>query len=209
MPPPPILKVSEIFASIQGEGLRQGEPTIFVRLAGCNLRCSFCDTKYARRRGQDFSLEKIIDRISGIRAHFPARWVCLTGGEPLLQSVERLVRKLKAENLMVQVETNGTRFRSMPVDWYSVSPKPERYSYRSEYRKKAKEVKLIVTRKLDLALVMKLRNEFSSPIPVLLQIESGRKWSIERGLKILEEATREGLENVRLSSQLHRIFGLK
>jgi len=209
MPPPPILKVSEIFASIQGEGLRQGEPTIFVRLAGCNLRCLFCDTKYAWRGGQDFLLEEIIEKIRGLRAHYPARWVCLTGGEPLLQSVERLVRKLKTEDLMAQVETNGTRYRSMPVDWYSVSPKPERYSYRSEYRKKAKEVKLIVTRKLDLALVMKLRNEFSSTIPILLQPQSNRRWSIERGLKLLEEALQAGLDNVRVSSQLHRIFGLK
>ena len=47
MPQPPTLKISEIFPSIQGEGLRQGEPTIFVRFAGCNLRCTFCDTKYA------------------------------------------------------------------------------------------------------------------------------------------------------------------
>ncbi len=209
MPPPVTLKISEIFASIQGEGLRQGEPTIFVRLAGCNLSCVFCDTKYARRGGRDFLLEEIMEKIRGLRAHFPARWVCLTGGEPLRQRVEKLVHKLKTEDFMVQVETNGTHYRSMPVDWYSVSPKPERYSYRSEYRKKAKEVKLIVTRELDLALVMKLRNEFRRTIPILLQPESSRKWSIERGFRILEEALQAGLDNIRLSSQLHRLFGLR
>jgi organic radical activating enzyme len=56
---------------------------------------------------------------------------------------------------------------------------------------------------------MKLRNEFSSTIPILLQPQSNRRWSIERGLKLLEEALQAGLDNVRVSSQLHRIFGLK
>lgn len=209
MPPPPILKISEVFASVQGEGLRQGQATIFVRLAGCNLRCSFCDTKGSWKDGRDLRPEQVLEIIQNIRLSFPAGWVCLTGGEPLLQNVEGLVRKLKNEGFMVQVETNGTRYRSMPVDWYTVSPKPRRYYCRSEYREKAKEVKVIVTRDLSLTRIRKLCQEFSPSTPLLLQPQSNRRWSIERSRRLLVRALRAGLDNVRLSCQLHKIFGLK
>jgi len=61
------LKINEIFFSAAGEGLRQGEPTIFIRLAGCNLRCSFCDTKYAWKKGQQMTVEEIAVRVSRIK----------------------------------------------------------------------------------------------------------------------------------------------
>jgi len=203
------LKISEVFASVQGEGLRQGEATIFVRLAGCNLRCSFCDTKGSWKDGRDLCPEQVLDMIQKIRLSFPAGWVCLTGGEPLLQRVEGLVGRLKNEGFMVQVETNGTRYRSMAADWYTVSPKPRRYFYRPEYREKAKEVKVIVTRDLSLTRIRKLRQDFSLSTPLLLQPQSNRRWSIERGLRLLEEALKAGLDNIRLSAQLHKIFGLR
>ncbi|MFQ6108662.1 MAG: radical SAM protein, partial [Candidatus Aminicenantales bacterium] len=94
MPQPPTLKIAEIFSSIQGEGLRQGEATLFVRLSGCNLHCSFCDTKYAWEGGEDITCDEVIRRIIKMSKRFPTRWVCLTGGEPLLQDVAELVRKL-------------------------------------------------------------------------------------------------------------------
>ena len=84
MPQPPTLKIVEIFPSIQGEGLRQGEPTVFIRLSGCNLKCSFCDTKYAWKGGREFTAGEILDEVRKIRRRFPASWVSLTGGEPLL-----------------------------------------------------------------------------------------------------------------------------
>ena len=98
MPQPPILKVSEIFASIQGEGLRQGEPTIFVRLTGCNLRCDFCDTKYSWEGGDDISVQQVIEQVKHRHKEFPADWVCITGGEPLLQDIRELAQKIKRED---------------------------------------------------------------------------------------------------------------
>lgn len=209
MLPPPILKISEIFASVQGEGTRQGEPTIFVRLAGCNLNCEFCDTRYAWKGGRNLSPGDVLEKIKTIRRNFPAAWVCLTGGEPLLQDVRWLVSQIKKEGLRVQVETNGTRYRPLAADWYTLSPKPEKYFFQPAFRKKAKEVKLIVTRQLEFRTVQKLRKEFPRKTPLLLQPQSNRRWSIERSLKLLEESLSTGLPNVRLSAQLHKIFKFK
>jgi 7-carboxy-7-deazaguanine synthase len=209
MPQQPILKIAEIFPSIQGEGLRQGEATLFVRLAGCNLECSFCDTKYAWKEGREYSTAQVLEKVNKLRHDFPARWVCLTGGEPLLQDLAGLARGLKKEGFKIQVETNGTFYHSLPVDWYSVSPKPDKYYYRPEYRDKAKEVKVILTKNLDFKLIKRLRKEFPERTPLLLQPQSNRKWSVILGIKLLRLALKAGLKNIRLSGQLHKIYGLR
>lgn len=209
MPQQHILKITEIFPSIQGEGLRQGEATIFIRLSGCNLRCSFCDTKYAWEEGQQYSVAQVLDEVRKIRKGFPAQWICLTGGEPLLQDIGGLTKGLKKEGLKIQVETNATLYRTLPVDWYSVSPKPDNYEYRPEYREKAKEVKVILTKNLDFELIKRLREEFPDKTPLLLQPQSNRKWSITLGIKLLRQALKIGLKNIRLSGQLHKIYGLR
>ena len=209
MPPPHTLKTAEIFPSIQGEGLRQGNPTLFVRLTGCNLRCSFCDTRDAWTEGKDFTVDQVLEKIKKIKTRYPARWVCLTGGEPLLQDIGELVKKLKAENFKVQVETNAIIYRSLPVDWYTISPKPPEYLYRPEYRKKAKEVKLIVTKDLHFEAIQRLREEFPAQILLLLQPQSNRKWSMNLTVRLLKKSLKEGLGNVRLSVQLHKIYGLR
>ncbi len=209
MPQRHILKITEIFPSVQGEGLRQGEPTIFIRLSGCNLKCSFCDTKYAWKEGQPYSVDQVLEEVRKIRQSFPAQWICITGGEPLLQDIDGLTRALKKEGLKIQVETNATLYRTLPVDWYSISPKPDRYTYRPEYREKAKEVKIIITKNLDLESIRRLRMCFPEKTPVLLQPQSNRKWSMNLGMKLIRQTIKAGLRNIRLSSQMHKIFGFR
>jgi organic radical activating enzyme len=209
MPQPPTLKISEIFPSVQGEGLRQGEPTIFVRFAGCNLRCAFCDTKYARTGGTKITVERIAARVAAVGKKFPASWVALTGGEPLVQYLGALIRRLRTDGFRIQVETNGTIYRPWPVDWLTVSPKPRRWSYDPRFRRRADEVKLVVTKSLTPAVVARLRREFPARVPILLQPESNAAWSRARGRRLLEEALRDGLENIRVTVQLHRIYGLR
>ena len=209
MPAPPTLKIVEIFPSIQGEGTRQGEPTVFVRLAGCDRRCSFCDTKYAWEGGVEYGVDRILEIVHRIQRRFPARWVCLTGGEPFMQDVRLLVRLLKRFHYLVQVETNGTRYYPTEADWLTVSPKPAEYFVRPQFQRLAKEVKLVVSKELDLAVVRKIRKAFQKRIPVLLQPESNRRWSQKRTLRLIKEASAAGLENIRLSIQLHRVMDLR
>lgn len=99
------LVINEIFHSIQGESLFAGCPCVFIRLTGCNLRCSYCDTAYAFSLGFEMSLDSIIRET----ASFPCRMVELTGGEPLLQkNTPILVSRLLDQGYTVLLETNGT-----------------------------------------------------------------------------------------------------
>lgn len=111
--------ITEIFKSIQGEGTSAGLPCIFVRLTGCNLRCTWCDTAYAFHGGKKMSVEDVLARVDemagrtgdlpGSQAHVPL--VELTGGEPLLQEeVYPLAERLLAAGYTVMIETSGERF---------------------------------------------------------------------------------------------------
>ena len=114
-----VLQINEIFYSIEGEGLRVGQPTTFVRLARCNLRCHFCDTEFDRFTEMD------LDEIAAEVAHHPAQWVCFTGGEPLSQHLAGLADNLKTAGYKLHIETNGVhcchnlgfQYRTLMADW--------------------------------------------------------------------------------------------
>jgi 7-carboxy-7-deazaguanine synthase len=98
------LKITEIFLSIQGESLTAGVPTVFVRLTGCPLRCTYCDTAYAFQGGEYLSLDQVTGRVRG----FQTRHVCITGGEPLAQAGSLdLMRALCDAGHAVSLETSG------------------------------------------------------------------------------------------------------
>lgn len=209
MPLPPTLKIREIFFSAAGEGLRQGEPTIFIRFSGCNLRCSFCDTKYAWKGGKELLPAEILDEIALLKKKYKTNWVCLTGGEPLLQDVGILVRLLRRASFRVHIETNGTRPVPVKPDWLTVSPKPAGYKITPDCLRWASEVKLVVVRSLKLEEIGTIRQKFPENIPLLLQPQSNAAWSYKKAWKLYMQAIREGLPNLRLSCQLHKIYGIK
>jgi len=100
-----LLKVNELFYSIQGESSHAGRPCVFVRLTGCNLRCSYCDTRYAYDEGQNLEIDEIIDRVTSYRC----RLIEITGGEPLIQKeTPELIHKLLERGFEVLLETNGS-----------------------------------------------------------------------------------------------------
>jgi len=100
------MKIAEIFRSLQGEGKNQGKTCLFIRLAGCNLHCQWCDTAYAQSGGIEMSVDSILKQIR----HLKPSYVCITGGEPLLQAdeLEQLLASLHQRGTVVDIETNGT-----------------------------------------------------------------------------------------------------
>jgi 7-carboxy-7-deazaguanine synthase len=105
--------ITEIFKSIQGEGTRAGLPCIFVRLTGCNLRCTWCDTAYAFHGGTKFSIEEIVEKVSALAGddRHTVPLVEITGGEPLLQpETPALAENLMQSGYTVMIETSGERF---------------------------------------------------------------------------------------------------
>ncbi|MBR5414205.1 MAG: radical SAM protein [Fibrobacter sp.] len=108
------MKVSEIFKSIEGEGLRTGLPAVFIRLHGCNLRCSYCDSMYAVE-GSDYRQMSVAQVLDAVKEYGDITHVTLTGGEPLIhQDVEDLLRQLSDNGYRVNIETNGT----VPCKWH-------------------------------------------------------------------------------------------
>lgn len=116
------LRIAEIFTSLQGEGLLAGVPSTFVRVSGCNLRCSWCDTPYAswNPEGPVLTVEEVVEQVraAGI-CH-----VVVTGGEPMLfDATGDLLGRLSGLGHHLTIETAGTIYRDWPIDLLSVSPK--------------------------------------------------------------------------------------
>ena len=113
-----LLPIVEIFYSLQGEGGRTGQATVFVRVAGCSLACSFCDTDFRVRR--EMTVDEVVTEVLA----FGCPWVCLTGGEPTLYDLQGLCAGLHKAGLKIQVETNGQHPRpEWGLDYVTVSPK--------------------------------------------------------------------------------------
>ena len=134
-------RINDIFYSLQGEGRNTGRAAVFVRFAGCNLRCPFCDTEFDSYR--EMTDEEIITEIkelssSGNSSLFTLHsslLIVLTGGEPTLQVDEAFVDLLHQQGFEVAMESNGTRPAPQNLDWLTVSPK----TIRGERREKREE----------------------------------------------------------------------
>lgn len=111
--------INEIFYSLQGEGINAGRAAIFIRLAKCNLRCSFCDTDFDE--GTEMSLSELEEAIKG----FESRFIIWTGGEPTLQLNEETLMHFRLLGYEQAIETNGTRRPPRGLDYITCSPKPE------------------------------------------------------------------------------------
>ena len=140
-------RVNDIFYSLQGEGRNTGRAAVFVRFAGCNLRCPFCDTEFETYR--EMSNEEILDAVKALipSNQTPFPWggaggrllIVLTGGEPTLQVDETFVDFLHEHGYEVAMESNGTRPAPKNLDWLTVSPKQK------PVRQHCNEVKVVFT----------------------------------------------------------------
>ena len=187
------LEINEIFYSIEGEGMRVGQPTTFVRLARCNLRCRFCDTEF-----DQFDEMNIDQIVAGVETH-TAPWVCLTGGEPLGQNIEPLCTALGSKGYRIHIETNGTirpdRNLFECIDHWTVSPKC--YPVVDGFQR-IDELKYVVGRSFK-----EDRVEEHLSRRVYLQPESSKPEYVQKTLDILKRHP-----HWRLSCRIHKALGL-
>jgi len=118
------MKISEIFYSIQGEGMLTGVPSVFVRTSGCNLRCVWCDTPYTSwsPEGSEMAIDDILAAIQ----EYPAQHAVVTGGEPMIApNIVQLTQGIRQQDLHITIETAGTMFHPVACDLMSISPKLE------------------------------------------------------------------------------------
>lgn len=208
MPELSILKINEIFWSFQGEGLRAGLPSIFLRLAGCQLKCDYCDTKDAWETGRWMPVSEILSEIDKQRKKYPASQIVITGGEPLEQGLEDVVGVLKEKGFFIAIETNGVEYTGLPIDWWTVSPKDvANYTIHKELLKRIDEVKLIVNKNLTVDVIQKIR-EIGDYFPIFLQPNSKDNYRYENTFYLFERCQLEGIKDVRPGIQLHKVYSV-
>lgn len=195
------MKVIEIFESIQGEGRWMGAPVTFIRLAGCNLHCSWCDTKESWGDvGTEMSIYDVCNQVK----EFDNRIVVLTGGEPTIQPLlSSLVHTLGENGYYVAIETNGTNniTHTCGVKWITCSPKPEnQYKVACD----ADEIKLVITEDFDEIVLQNLTLTYSKDI--WLQPEGS---NMQAMWKRCYDLAMKYKGNVRVGIQLHKLMEVR
>ena len=207
-------RINDIFYSLQGEGYNTGRAAVFIRFAGCNLRCSFCDTEFDTYR--EMTDDEIITAIKD----YPARFVVLTGGEPTLQVDEAFVDLLHQHGFEVAMESNGTRPAPKNLDWLTVSPKLCRGERREERGERLPdELKVIFDEDTtpesflpplipELCSPTRSLSSLLSPLLYLQPCDTG---DAERNATIINKCIDYIKEHPqwRLSLQTHKLIGFK
>ena len=207
-----MLKINEIFKSIQGESSHAGLPCIFVRLTGCNLRCTYCDTGYAFYEGKEMSVADVVKAVEGCGISL----VEITGGEPLLQKeVYPLMQALLEKKYTVMLETGGSLsldeipkavIKIMDLKCPSSGEEPRNHYENLGQLTFQDEVKFVIQTREDYDWCKKILIEYSipektqvlfSPVYEKLDLKDLAKWILEDNLR------------VRLQTQLHKVIWSK
>lgn len=143
-----MLPVMEHFHTIQGEGKNTGRPAYFIRLAGCDVGCVWCDVKesWTADEEQFLKIDLLVHKVTSSGANF----CVITGGEPCMYDLSYLTKKLQANNVEIAIETSGCYALSGDVDWYCFSPKKFKVPLQEAYSK-ANELKIIISHTSDFA----------------------------------------------------------
>ena len=189
----------EIFESLQGEGRNTGRPVVFVRFAGCNLACPWCDTDVRKK----FSAS-LDDLVAEVKSH-QAKSVILTGGEPsLVKGMAELISALKAAGYWIGVETNGTNAPAWlgDIDYVACSPKAE-YAERVKLQK-ANEVRIVASSEDIVGFCQAMRARIAATDYYISPCERGGEIDFATAKSVLGK-----LDGWSLSVQLHKILGFR
>ncbi|MGB3298325.1 MAG: 7-carboxy-7-deazaguanine synthase QueE [Phormidesmis sp.] len=195
------LPIVETFHSIQGEGFWTGASAFFMRLAGCDVGCSWCDTKHSWPMGHHPP-----QRVSAlVEAAIAARpfMVVITGGEPLMHDLAQITAALREAGLRVHLETSGAHPLSGQFDWIALSPKRFKPPLESIYSQ-ADELKVVVGDRDDLLWAEATAQKVSPEAVKLLQPQ----WKNERGERLVFDYVRQHPE-WRVSLQTHKFLGIR
>lgn len=202
------MKICEIFYSLQGEGRWTGLPNIFFRTTGCNLRCDYCDTKYAYSQGKELSFNEIFEKIQ----QYKCKKICLTGGEPLLQKdSNQLIDLLIQKNYQISLETNGSinieQLRnnknlliSLDIKCPSSNMKDKMIFENIDFLECKDQLKFVIKNREDFLYSKKIIDDFKPKCPVFFQPLWGSnykrlaRWILDENLC------------VRLGLQIHKII---
>jgi len=202
------MQITEIFYSIQGEGMLAGLPTVFIRSTGCNLRCRYCDTTYAYEGGTTMSIQHILDEIK----QYHCSQICVTGGEPLIQKETlELLTRLQKQNYQICLETNGSQplqpisnrdnlMISMDVKTPSSNMQNHNLLENLKELKPQDQLKFIIGTKEDYHYAKKIMSKHQLSCPVLFQ----PIWKTDP--KDLASWILKDELPVRLGLQLHKII---
>ena len=205
----PVLRINEIFHSIQGESTRTGDPCVFVRLTGCNLRCVWCDTEYAFHEGRDMSVVEVLERVLS----YGCRMVEITGGEPLLQAdVIPLMEELVQRNQIVLLETGGSlSIADVPRGVRRIldvkcpgSGEADRNRWENlEHLREGDELKFVLAHREDYEWAVRQieRHELAGRCPLLFSPVDGKLSAGEMADWVLEDRL-----PVRVQIQLHKLL---
>lgn len=209
-----MLKVHEIFSTIQGEGYDTGIPCTFVRLFGCNVKCSYCDQPQCKNDLKRMSVERVFDEIRKLRV----KTVCITGGEPLIQEeIYSLVYELVANGYAVSIETNGTveipdTLRRSYKYVMDVKCPSSGVDIHNNYKNLAvlhpsDEVKFVIADEEDYKFMKKTLQKYPTKAKILLSPMFDPNQEQTIGKDLCKWVLRDRL-NVRIQVQMHKILGV-
>jgi len=220
-------KITEIFHSLQGEGIYLGDPTTFVRLAGCNLDCSYCDTPQAKDDGKaiEMNTAEVLTKINAITQ--PGQFVSFTGGEPVLQAdfIFAIIPALKEQKFRTYLETNGTLPRELAslisgIDVVSMDIKPpsacgkDHWDVQKDFLNITKNkvfVKMVVcdnTIQAEVERAAKMIAAVDKKIILVLQPAEGKSSPDMQTVRRYQGLAGQFLAHVSIIRQMHKIWNI-
>ena len=191
-----MLKVTTIFYSVQGEGTNTGIPSIFVRLFGCNLECSFCDDLLHTDKYTNYTYEEVLEEIK----QYPGKDIIITGGEPSIYDLNEFITVLQEHGYTISIESNGYKFENIEkANWITYSPKDWDNIHTTGFS----ELKCVVNTESNIQPLLDLNIEQTIFIQAENFVHTPNMTNIAHCVELVKQ-----YPQLRLSVQTHKFLGV-